>query len=172
MTAIFAFYTSKGGVCGIFRNFIDGWEIDHNVISSLFIFQADYEGINLIFLIPVMVQAQNTTLSFFEVIDTETGKRNVVWQDKDLIEAPNWMPDGRFLVNSKGSIYTIDTTQQQKKLINTGFAQRCNNDHGISPNGKWLAISHYDMDARYDTARLTSKIYILPIEGGKPRLVT
>lgn len=126
----------------------------------------------LFFLFPVMVQAQNTTLSFLEVIDTETGKRNIVWQDKDLIEAPNWMPDGRFLVNSEGSIYTIDTTQQQKKLINTGFAQRCNNDHGISPNGKWLAISHHDMDARPDTAWLTSKIYILPIEGGKPRLVT
>jgi hypothetical protein len=51
MAATFAFYTSKGAVCGIFRNFIDGWKIDHNVISSLFIFKADYEGINIIFFI-------------------------------------------------------------------------------------------------------------------------
>jgi Tol biopolymer transport system component len=49
-------------------------------------------------------------------------------------------------------------------LINTGFAVNCNNDHGISPDGKQLVISNHTEDE--------SLIYTLPISGGEPRLVT
>jgi Tol biopolymer transport system component len=45
------------------------------------------------------------------------------------------------------------------------MAVRCNNDHGISPDGTQLAISDQTMDRR-------SRIYVLPITGGEPRLVT
>ena len=48
----------------------------------------------------------------------------------------------------------------------TGFAQRCNNDHGISPDGQWLAISDQSQEQR------RSLIYILPIAGGTPRRIT
>ena len=48
--------------------------------------------------------------------------------------------------------------------LNTGFADRCNNDHGFSPDGKLLAISHHHEGK--------SLIYVLPATGGTPRLVT
>ena len=53
----------------------------------------------------------------------------------------------------------------QPQLINTGFAAKCNNDHGISWDGKQLAISNHAEDGK-------SLIYLLPIEGGTPRLIT
>jgi Tol biopolymer transport system component len=51
-------------------------------------------------------------------------------------------------------------------VIDTGFADRCNNDHGISPDGKMLAIS----DSSQDDHR--SRVYILPITGGTPKRLT
>ena len=50
-------------------------------------------------------------------------------------------------------------------LVDTGFAQRCNNDHGISPDGSWIAISDKCEFGK-------SAIYRLPAAGGTPRLVT
>lgn len=50
--------------------------------------------------------------------------------------------------------------------IDSGFAVNCNNnDHGVSPHGKWLAISDQTQCGR-------AAIYILSITGGKPRRVT
>lgn len=51
--------------------------------------------------------------------------------------------------------------------IPTGYVTTCNNDHGISPDGKWIAISHNDTGRRRG-----STISILPINGGTPRQVT
>ena len=50
--------------------------------------------------------------------------------------------------------------------IDTGFATRCNNDHGISPDGTLLAISDQSQDDHQ------SLVYIVPIGGGTPRRVT
>ena len=47
-----------------------------------------------------------------------------------------------------------------------GFATRCNNDHGISPDGTQLVISDQSQGDR------RSRIYMLPIAGGTPQLVT
>jgi Tol biopolymer transport system component len=55
-------------------------------------------------------------------------------------------------------------TGGEPKLLDTGVATRCNNDHGFSPDGKWLAIS--------DQHDGPSRIYVLPSTGGTPRLVT
>jgi Tol biopolymer transport system component len=52
------------------------------------------------------------------------------------------------------------------ETIDTGFAIRCNNDHGISPDGSQLVIS--DQSQREGQ----SLIYTLPIEGGAPKLIT
>src|SRR5208337_938442 len=50
--------------------------------------------------------------------------------------------------------------------IDTGFAIRCNNDHGISPDGSSLVISDQSQEDH------RSRIYILPIAGGLPRRIT
>jgi TolB protein len=53
---------------------------------------------------------------------------------------------------------------KKKEKINTGFAQDCNNDHGISQDGKMLTISNND-------SIIGSRIYTLPIEGGLLNLI-
>ena len=60
-----------------------------------------------------------------------------------LIEAPNWDPDGQsLLVNGDGRLYRVRLDGKPEALVDTGFADACNNDHGISPDGKRIAISH------------------------------
>ncbi len=55
--------------------------------------------------------------------------------------------------------------------MNTGTAVECNNDHGFSPDKKWLAISNNN---RRDTSRKRnlSAVYIMPVTGGEPVLLT
>ncbi len=52
--------------------------------------------------------------------------------------------------------------------LNTGFADRNNNDHGISFDSKTLAISHH----REGLTGGGSTVYVLPLEGGTPKQVT
>jgi WD40 repeat protein len=104
--------------------------------------------------------------STLEIIDIESGVRNIVHRAKQHFEAPNWSRDGKlFYYNSNGKIYTLPVEGGTPELLNTGFADKCNNDHGLSPDGNELVISHHDEDGK-------SMIYILPGEGGEPRLVT
>ena len=51
-------------------------------------------------------------------------------------------------------------------MIDTAFANRCNNDHGISPDGKTLAISDQSAEPH------KSIIYTVSIEGGTPTRIT
>jgi TolB protein len=83
------------------------------------------------------------------------------------IEAPNWLPDDSALVfNSGGRILRIPVTGGTPQTIDTGFAIRCNNDHGVSPDGSLLVVSDQSQgDGR-------SLIYTLPIGGGAPKLIT
>jgi Tol biopolymer transport system component len=105
--------------------------------------------------------------SRLEVLTVATGEREVVHAAKAHFEAPNWSRDGSFLVfNQDGRILTLGLRERVPRLVDTGFATRCNNDHGLSPDGKWLAIS----DQSQEDGR--SLIYVLPAGGGVPRRVT
>ncbi len=104
--------------------------------------------------------------SSLETYNIETGERKVVYRVKDHIEAPNWSHDGSyFLFNSHGKLYTIPVEGGEPEELDTGFADNCNNDHGFSPDGSMLAISHSPEGEG-------SKIYVMPATGGTPRLVT
>jgi TolB protein len=103
--------------------------------------------------------------STLEVISVETGERRIVYRALRHFEAPNWAPDGRSLLfNGNGRLYTIPVAGGEPKLLDTGVATRCNNDHGLSADGRWLALS--------DQHDGPSRIYVLPGTGGTPRLVT
>jgi TolB protein len=54
----------------------------------------------------------------------------------------------------------------EPSVIDTGFANRCNNDHGISPDQASLAISDQSQEDN------KSIVYIVPIVGGTPRRIT
>ncbi|MGD0338378.1 MAG: transporter [Bacteroidota bacterium] len=104
--------------------------------------------------------------STLETIAIVSADRRVIYTTRDHIEAPNWSHNGKyFLFNSSGRIYRLPVTGGTPLLIDTGFASHCNNDHGISPDGTLLAISDQSRDEK-------SLIFILPIDGGTPRLVT
>jgi TolB protein len=108
--------------------------------------------------------------SRLEIYDLESGKRTVVHRHDGRFEAPNWTLDGKELIfNQDGLIYRIPVEGGEPVVIPTGFATSNNNDHGISPDGRLLAISHHVDDLPPGS---NSIIYIVPIEGGTPRRVT
>ena len=118
--------------------------------------------------LPLMLSAQSTITSQLEIYDLEANSRKVVYIEKERFEAPNWTRNGKHLIiNRQGLLYRIPVKGGKPKLIDTGFANCCNNDHGISPDGKQLVISH-NLDCRGEQ----STIYVLPIRGGAPRRVT
>jgi Tol biopolymer transport system component len=104
--------------------------------------------------------------STLETIAVASTDRSVVYHTRDHIEAPNWSRDGKyFLFNRNGRIYKLPVTGGTPEMLDTGGQIRCNNDHGISPDGKWFAISD-------QTKEGGSRIYVLLIDGGNPRQIT
>ena len=124
----------------------------------------------------IMSSAQNfgqssQLKSMLEVYSLGTGERKVIFEEKAHFEAPNWSPDGNYLIlNQNGLLYKIKTDGSSKEQIETETAVKCNNDHGISPDGTMLAISNNDRIEGVQSG--TSRIYTLPIGGGTPQLVT
>ena len=111
--------------------------------------------------------AQPALYSALETINVDSTDRRVVYLAAGRIEAPNWTRDGKsFLFNSGGRIERLPVAGGKPEMIDTGFAVRCNNDHGISPDGTQLVIS--DQSQKEDR----SLIYISPMSGGTPRRIT
>lgn len=105
--------------------------------------------------------------STLETVAISSTDRRVVYVAADRFEAPNWTHDGTaFLFNRNGRIERLNVAGGKPTAIDTGFATRCNNDHGISPDSQWLAISD---NSQGDGE---SRVYIVPIAGGMPRRIT
>ncbi len=103
--------------------------------------------------------------SRLEVMTVATLEREVVYSAQAHFEAPNWSRDGKTLLfNQEGRIQVLPLDTRKPVLLDTGTATRCNNDHGLSPDGKWLAVSH--------APQQESLIYVLPASGGTPRQIT
>ncbi len=97
------------------------------------------------------------------IIDTRDGQRRVVLVADEIIEAPNWTPDGQWLIfNAGGSLFRIaaDGTGDPS-LINTGRFTDLNNDHVISADGTTVYVSSDD-----------GHLYKLPITGGEPHRIS
>jgi TolB protein len=104
-----------------------------------------------------------------EILDVFNGARKIIHESSGRFEAPNWMPDGKkLLFNEGGSMYTIPIEGGTPEKLNTGSVIANNNDHGISFDGKNLAISSH----RQGLPGGGSTVYIVPLEGGEPRLLT
>jgi Tol biopolymer transport system component len=106
--------------------------------------------------------------SHLELLDLSTNNRQVLYSEPGSFQAPNWTVDGKALIyNRDGLLYKFDLQSNTPAVINTDFANRNNNDHVISFDGKMLAISHH---SEQDSGQ--SILYTLPIDGGKPFRVT
>lgn len=111
--------------------------------------------------------AERDSSSILEMVDVHTGVRSVLKEFGYVIEAPNWTRDGRYLVyNSRRHMYTYELGSGTIEEIDTGFAIDCNNDHVLSLDSAQIAVSHFTNEDA------TSRICILPFEGGSPILVT
>jgi len=114
------------------------------------------------------LKAQTTTAqvrSHLEIVDVKTGKRTVVKTFEYRVEAPNWTPDGKYLVvNSSGKLYKVPVGGGEAELINSGKADRLNNDHVLSFDGTFFAVS--------SSFEGSSKVFTVPFEGGEATLVT
>ena len=122
-----------------------------------------------------MPLAKKTLYSHLEIYDINSNTREIIFEDSIHLEAPNWSPSGDYLLfNSEGNIYKFDLKSKTKTKIPLDFAQRCNNDHGISSDGKTLVISHNDNENIPPEEHKfgTSKIYTVSINGGKPKEIT
>ena len=92
----------------------------------------------------------------------------VVYSAETLIEAPNWSPDGKYLlVNSGGDLWKLPlgpTPSPDLQKIDLRGMRDCNNDKGFSPDGKLIAFSS-SADAP------DSKVYTVPSGGGTSKLI-
>jgi hypothetical protein len=105
------------------------------------------------------------TRSSLEVVPVPPSDRKVAYFTSEHLEAPNWSPKGDFFIfNQGGRLYKMPSNGVPE-VINTGTLTHLNNDHGISPDGTMLAISD-------QTLAGGSRIYVLPIAGGTPKLLT
>ena len=105
--------------------------------------------------------------STLETISIDSTDRRVVYVAPEHFEAPNWSRDGSYLLfNREGLLWKISVSGGPIDKLDTGFAIRCNNDHGISPDGNSLVISDQSQE-NHD-----SLVYTLPIAGGTPQRIT
>lgn len=102
--------------------------------------------------------------SFLEIHEVATGWTRLVLATEQLIEAPNWHPDGWLLVNCDRRLFRVQIEKPDLIPLDSGTAIRCNNDHGFSPDGRQIYLSsHTDRG---------SEIYRMPVAGGAPVPVT
>jgi Tol biopolymer transport system component len=105
--------------------------------------------------------------SMLETVGPASGDRKAVYVTADHIEAPNWTRDGSaYIFNGGGRIYRLPVSGGKPELIDTGIANQCNNDHGISPDGKTLVVSDNSQEEH------RSIMYTMPLTGGAAKRIT
>ncbi len=129
--------------------------------------KALFSNVKIETLSPPAGMSQPKLYSTLETVAVSSRDRQVIHIAPGRFEAPNWTRDGTsFIFNSDGHLQRLPVTGGTPQTINTDFANRCNNDHGISPDSKWIALSDNSQGDHQ------SLVYIVPFEGGTPRRVT
>lgn len=113
--------------------------------------------------------------STLQVFDIETGEVTTLKEFDQVIEAPNWGADGKFLTyNAGGRIYKLNLERDNAGKLSAGeisevpsyYVDNCNNDHVLSPDGMGLYVSHHTKEDGL------SRIYKIFFDGRMPELVT
>jgi Tol biopolymer transport system component len=118
---------------------------------------------------PEAIAGQPILYSTLQTIGIEDNFRRalVITSGPEKTEAPNWSRDGKTLIfNRDGHIWTIPAEGGSATMLNTGEATNCTGSHGLSPDGKRLAIS-CSIPGKPEI-----RVYIVPSNGGEPRLLT
>jgi hypothetical protein len=113
------------------------------------------------------VTGKRILVSTLETIPIASTDRHVEYVAAAHFEAPNWSRDGSsFIFNQDGNIHRLAIGASEPTIIPTCPQNHCNNDHGISPDGQFLAVSDSS------GADKKSRVYVLPIAGGTSRQIT
>src|SRR5262245_40678726 len=91
-----------------------------------------------------VAQAKHDTISYVQTVDIETRKIDTILIAAGVFEDSNWHPDNYLVMNFRGKVYKLDLATKELSVINTGFLDHLMDDHGISPDGKRLAITDFD----------------------------
>lgn len=132
---------------------------------------------------PSSSAGRTTLINTLETISLRSRDRRVAYvvTQPGRIEAPNWFPDrsNTLYFNGGGRLYRVQADppgapRNPNRLrvpepVDLGFLTRINNDHGVTSDGRWWAIS--DQSQTSDGQR-PSLIYTVPVGGGPPTLVT
>jgi Tol biopolymer transport system component len=95
------------------------------------------------------------------VIDVRSRERRTILTSDELVfEAPNWTPDGQWLiVNGGGRLFRVPANEPEGTAslaeIPLGDIPAINNDHVLSPDGRCVYVSAED-----------GHIYAAPLDGG------
>lgn len=108
-------------------------------------------------------------ISHLYIYDMELGESNLILSEERHFEAPNWSPDGSFLlINSQGLLEKINLDGSHLGRLNTDQVQKANNDHGYSFDGKTLFIS----SGKNEDTGWSSYIFKVDAIGGTPVQIT
>jgi WD40 repeat protein len=112
-------------------------------------------------------QSKPVVYSTLETVAVNTTYRQVAYVSPTRFETPNFSGDGKSLLFDQGGLMRkfVLNGNAEPTVIPTGSRTKLLGDHGVSPDGKMIQISDSSADG-------TSRIYVVPIEGGEPRLVT
>ncbi|HEY3743476.1 MAG TPA: hypothetical protein VGL53_26700 [Bryobacteraceae bacterium] len=104
--------------------------------------------------------------SKLSIYDLATKNVEVIYKADHVFEAPNWSPDGSYLmINTGGDLYRIaPTAGAQPEKIQLSEKISSNNDHGITKDGKRIAISGRG-------AGTGSQVFLANSDGSKAQLM-
>ena len=143
--------------------------------------QAAFAHVDLQPLMPPPTPASMALYSTLQTIAIDNNARMafVIQTGKGQMEAPNWSRDGKTLIfNRAGKLWSVPASEGDGAIaeatpIDIGNASDCTGSHGLSPDGKWLAITCTMPD--YPGRRVyvvPAAGAIVPATGGAPRMVT
>jgi TolB protein len=123
---------------------------------------------------PIQKTAKYTLYSTLQTIQIEDQFRRsmMIRTVPGSIQSVNWAPDGNSIYayedgNVERIPYLEPAAGGTPQLIDTGQLVDCGGNYGVSPDGKWLAMTCAD------TKGGTHQVYLLPADGGgTPRRLT
>jgi Tol biopolymer transport system component len=112
-----------------------------------------------------LAQRYRSRISIYDLRDKSI---RTLYQADQVFEAPNWAPDGTYLLsNSGGRLYRIPVNDAKAtpEVVNIDSSLRLNNDHAPSPDGKTIAFSASSPASRQ------SQVYVSNADGSNARVM-
>ena len=110
----------------------------------------------------VKMNWENTN-SYVHTYDIETGLVHTLRKFDFLAESPNWLRDGRMLLDGKGKLFWMDPKTGETTPLDTGDLCEFGNAHVLSPDEQWIGAS---------CGFKETFVYLIPAGGGTVRRVS